>query len=133
MKEDVSGIRRFEDSKHDGIVITEANIGDLPKSYLGKKHFNVSEVHPVERLPKEFVGRENQHCGSHQFLVVDFLDVLSTGKLAPNNVWLAARYNAPGIVAHESAKREGELLKVPDFGMPPKGASYLDPLSELAE
>jgi hypothetical protein len=41
-----------------------------------------------------------------------------SGKLPPNHVWAAARYCAPGIVAHESAKREGELMKVPDFGEP---------------
>jgi len=34
-------------------------------------------------------------------------------------VWAAARYCLPGIVAHESAKRNGELLDVPDLGDPP--------------
>jgi hypothetical protein len=37
-----------------------------------------------------------------------------------NQVWDAARYAVPGILAHESAVRGGELLEVPDFGDPPK-------------
>jgi len=85
----------------------------------------VSEIHPVERLPKEFVGLPNGHYGSHQFLVDDFVRSVVQGKLAPNHVWAAARYTAPGIIAHESAKREGELLKIPDFGKPPANSEYI--------
>jgi hypothetical protein len=35
------------------------------------------------------------------------------------NVWEAARCFVPGIIAHQSALRDGELLKIPDFGPPP--------------
>ncbi len=79
----------------------------------------VSVVHPVERLPSEFIGLPNGHEGSHQFLVLDFIDACLSGKQPPTNVWAAARYCVPGIVAHESAKRGGDLLRVPDFGDPP--------------
>ena len=70
----------------------------------------------MERLPKEFVGLPNGHCGSHQFLVDDFVQACLTGTTPPNNVWQAARYCVPGLVAHESALRGGELLEIPDFG-----------------
>jgi predicted dehydrogenase len=79
----------------------------------------LSKVHPIERLPREFAGHGNGHEGSHQFLVLDFLEAVATGRPPPNNVWMAARYCAPGIVAHESAKREGELMEIPDFGGAP--------------
>lgn len=82
-------------------------------------HTGVSRIHPVERLPREFIGLPNGHNGSHQFLVDDFVRSCVEGTLPPNNVWQAARYMAPGLVAHESAKREGEVLQVPDFGEPP--------------
>jgi len=85
----------------------------------------VSEVHPVERLPREFLGLPNGHYGSHQFLVDDFVRSVVQSKLAPNHVWAAARYTVAGIVAHESAKREGELLKIPDFGAPPADCNYI--------
>mgnify|MGYP001596108494 FL=1 len=71
------------------------------------------------------------HGGTHLFLVNDFVRSVVAGKLSPNHVWQAARYNAPGIVAHESAKRGGELMKVPDFGMPPASWGLSDPAHPL--
>jgi predicted dehydrogenase len=76
----------------------------------------VSKVHPVERLPREFVGLPNGHNGSHQFLVDDFVKACVGGEQPPNNVWMAARYLVPGLIAHESAKKGGVLLEVPDLG-----------------
>src|SRR5947209_4891805 len=80
---------------------------------------NLSPVHPVERLPREFANLPSGHEGSHAFLVDDFVRACVEGTMPPNNVWMAARYALPGIVAHESAGRGGELLEVPDFGDPP--------------
>lgn len=79
-------------------------------------HRGVSEAHPVHLLPKEFAGLPNGHNGSHQFLVHDFVSSCVTGKIPPNNVWMAARYLVPGLIAHESALKGGTLLEVPDFG-----------------
>jgi predicted dehydrogenase len=78
----------------------------------------MSPVHPVDRLPKEFLGQRNGHFGSHQFLVDDFCKSVATGQQPPNHVWAAARYCLPGIIAHESAKREGQPMEVPDLGWP---------------
>ena len=39
-----------------------------------------------------------------------------TGETPPNNVWQAARYLVPGLVAHESAMSGGAQMEVPDFG-----------------
>lgn len=79
----------------------------------------LSKVHDASRLPSAFAGLHNGHEGSHQFLVLDFIEAILSGKPAPNNAWAAARYCLPGIVAHESAKRDGELLKIPDYGDAP--------------
>lgn len=70
------------------------------------------------RLPKTYKLQPNGHEGSHQFLTDDFLTAVAHGSLPTCSIWDAARFNAPGIVAHESAKREGETLLVPDFGNP---------------
>jgi predicted dehydrogenase len=78
----------------------------------------VSAVHPIERLPAQFAGLSNGHYGSHQFLVLDFIEAVTGGRRPPNDVWAAARYCLPGIIAHESAKRGGVLLEIPDFGEP---------------
>ena len=79
----------------------------------------LSSVHPGERLPAAFAGVPTGHQGSHAFLVDDFVQACAAGRMPPNNVWMAARYALPGIVAHESALRGGELLEIPDFGAPP--------------
>ena len=79
-------------------------------------HKGVSKVHPVHLLPQEFVGLGNGHNGSHQFLVHDFVTACVTKETPPNNVWQAARYLVPGLIAHESAMKGGVLMEVPDFG-----------------
>ena len=120
-REDVSDIRVF-----DGVEVTEENLGDLPREYLGKKFLGLSPAQPFWQLPLEFAGVPNGHDGTHLFLVNDFVRSVVAQKLPPNHVWQAARYNAPGIVAHESAKRDGERLSIPDFGMPPADWPVLD-------
>lgn len=90
--------------------------GDMSKVTTADTHSGVSQVHDLARLPKEFIGLPNGHNGSHQFLVDDFVKACVNGALPPSNVWQAARYMAPGLMAHESAKRGGELLEVPDYG-----------------
>lgn len=95
--------------------------GDIMDAKVGgdASFSGVSQVHPVSRLPKEFAGLPNGHCGSHQFLVDDFVKACVSGEQPPNNVWQAARYLVPGLIAHESAKQGGKLLEVPDFGDAP--------------
>ena len=86
----------------------------------------VAPMHDYERLPKQFDGLPNGHGGSHQFLADDFVKMCLRGAHGPLNVWTAARFCAPGIVAHQSALRGGECLDVPDFGMPPEGTVLMD-------
>ena len=79
-------------------------------------HAGASRVHDVDRLPAEFVGLPNGHVGSHQFLVDDFVKACVERVHPPCNAWAAARYMLPGLTAHESAVRGGELLAIPDHG-----------------
>ncbi|HBE02694.1 MAG TPA: hypothetical protein DC049_09490 [Spirochaetia bacterium] len=88
-------------------------------------------MQPYHNLPIEFADVKNGHAGTHAFLVNDFLRSVTGAKLPPTNVWLAARFNAPGLVAHESAQKGGVLMKIPDFGMPPVGSSFLEPEAAL--
>ena len=82
-------------------------------------HQGASKVHDLARLPREYVGLPNGHAGSHQFLIDDFVRGCVDNVQPPNNAWMAARYLVPGLIAHESAQRNGEQLPVPDFGDPP--------------
>ncbi|UKA53952.1 Gfo/Idh/MocA family oxidoreductase [Arthrobacter sp. FW305-BF8] len=79
----------------------------------------LAPVHDSSRLPEEFRGAPNGHEGSHHFLVDDFVTAVNNRTLPPVNAWTAARFTLPGIVAHESARRNGERLPVRDFGDAP--------------
>lgn len=79
-----------------------------------------SRVHDTSRLPAEFAGSHNGHEGSHHFLVDDFVTAVNTRSLPPVNAWVAARFTLPGIVAHQSALRDGERLPIHDFGDAPE-------------
>jgi len=76
-------------------------------------------VQPTARLPREFAGMPNGHNGTHHFLVDDFCRAYDTGKLSPTNIWAVARYNIPGLIAHQSALENGRPMDVPDLGDPP--------------
>lgn len=77
-------------------------------------------IQPSVRLPKEYEELGNGHMASHQFLIDDFCTATYNGTLPTVNAWVAARYTVPGIIAHESMKRDGEPMEVPDFGNPPQ-------------
>lgn len=80
-------------------------------------------VHDRSRIPSALAAQPNGHEGSHHFLVDDFARAVESGALPPVNAWTAARFTLPGIIAHESARRDSERLAVPDFGNAPGAAS----------
>lgn len=86
----------------------------------GEGFYDSVPIQPVERLPEEFKGMENGHNGTHHFLIDDFCRAFETGKLSPTNIWQVARYNIPGLLAHESALQGGVAIDVPDLGEPPE-------------
>jgi len=110
-----------------GLLKVENPRPDEDITVVEESHTGASKVHNVKRLPKEFVGLPNGHLGSHQFLADDFCKAVSANKLPPTHVWASARYCVPGLVAHQSAEREGERLAVPDFGDPPASWEMLEP------
>ncbi|MGG7508840.1 Gfo/Idh/MocA family protein [Plantibacter sp. YIM 135249] len=75
-------------------------------------------IHDRTRIPVELQGLHNGHEGSHHFLVDDFVRAVADGTLPPVNAWTAARFTLPGVIAHESARRGGERLTIPDMGSP---------------
>lgn len=89
---------------------------DEPRS---SEFLGLAPAHHVERLPDGLRGIQTGHAGSHHFLVDDFVRGCLEDRLPPCHIWNSAKWCAPGIVAHESAKRDGENLSVPDFGAPP--------------
>lgn len=71
------------------------------------------------KLPVEFIGLPNGHMASHQFLIHDFCTAAYEGKTPlRNHAWDAARFTIPGLTAHVSALRGGEVMHVFDCGDP---------------
>ncbi len=85
----------------------------------GMALWETSPVQPTHRLPKEFEGLPNRHNGTHHFLIDDFMRAYETGKLSPTNIWQVARFNIPGLLAHQSALNNGQTMDVIDLGDPP--------------
>jgi len=73
-----------------------------------------------ETLPEPLASNLGGHEGSHAYLVHEFVDSIVNEKHPRINVWEAARYCAPGLVAHESALKDGETMKIPDWGDAPE-------------
>ena len=95
----------------------------------GAGFHETSPVQRTELLPESYKELPNGHNGTHQFLIDDFCRAYATGKLSPTNIWAVARYNIPGLVAHQSALAGGELLPVPDLGDPPADWEVLEPIT----
>jgi hypothetical protein len=69
----------------------------------------------TDMLP-EPLRHDSGHEGSHTFLTHEFISALVEGRRPAIDVYEALAYTAPGIVAHRSALKGGEQMKVPDFG-----------------
>ena len=88
-------------------------------------------VHGEERKPADFYKDKDfdsakasekalgGHGGSHAYLAHEFVSAVAENRQPLINAWEAARYMAPGAVAHKSALRDGEWLAVPDWGDAP--------------
>lgn len=75
---------------------------------------------------KDFTPEENDkkvyggHGGSHSYMVHEFVSAVAENRQPVTNAWEAARFMAPGAVAHKSGLRDGEWLSVPDWGDAPR-------------
>lgn len=58
------------------------------------------------------------HGGSHPYLVHEFVESVAQRRRPAINVWESVRYMAMGVAAHQSALKEGESVKVTDWGDP---------------
>ena len=71
----------------------------------------------TDLLP-EPLRHNSGHEGSHTFLTHEFVDALVHGRRPKVDVYEALAYTVPGIVAHQSALKNGELMKIPQFERP---------------
>ena len=57
------------------------------------------------------------HGGSHGYLMSDFVDAILRDRKPVVDVAQALNMTVAGIVAHQSALRDGELMKIPQYVM----------------
>ena len=58
---------------------------------------------------------DSGHDGSHAFLAAEFVNALLDDREPAIDVYESLAMTVPGIVAHDSALRDGEQLSVPSF------------------
>jgi predicted dehydrogenase len=68
----------------------------------------------TEMLP-ERMRHDSGHGGSHTFIAHEFIDCLLKGRRPLVDITAALNFTVPGIVAHQSALKGGESLKIPQF------------------
>ena len=68
----------------------------------------------TDMLP-EPLRHDSGHDGSHTFITHEFIDSLINDRQPEVDIYQAIAFTAPGIVAHHSALKDGELLKIPSF------------------
>ncbi|MFN7138769.1 MAG: Gfo/Idh/MocA family protein [Limisphaerales bacterium] len=74
------------------------------------------EVHwwKTDMLP-EPLRHPSGHEGSHTFITHEFIDSIVNNRKPLVDVYEAVAYTAPGIVAHQSALKGGQQMKIPSF------------------
>ncbi len=103
----------------DTLDINDPSLADVAPALRDSFISGHARIHDTSRLPVEMAGAHNGHEGSHHFLVDDFVSSVNNRTVPTVNAWAAARFTLPGIVAHQSALRDGERLRIADFGDAP--------------
>jgi hypothetical protein len=66
----------------------------------------------------ELLRHNSGHEGSHTFLTHEFVDAIGHDRAPAIDVYESLAYTVCGLVAHNSALKEGELLKIPQYNKP---------------
>jgi hypothetical protein len=85
----------------------------------GRQPWNVAQYWKTDRLP-ERMRHASGHGGSAVFISAEFINALVENREPTIDVYESLAMTAPGIVAHQSALKAGEQLKVPSFDPEPK-------------
>ncbi|AHM60841.1 oxidoreductase domain-containing protein [Flammeovirgaceae bacterium 311] len=79
------------------------------------QHFTTRGVYDSDEHQHLSFTQGAGHGGSHPHLVHAFLNALVTGEAPYPNARQSANITCVGILAHESAKKGGEIIRLPDF------------------
>ncbi|MCS6951632.1 MAG: Gfo/Idh/MocA family oxidoreductase [Bryobacterales bacterium] len=110
----------------EGTPNTVVRIAKEGKTVLDANGYPVGEVtiekfdppDHFEKLPPSMRVKTG-HGNSHTFLTHEFVRSIVEDRHPSVNIWEAIAYTLPGIVAHQSALRGGEPMKIRDYGRAP--------------
>lgn len=83
-------------------------------SFYGKFE-GLEEIAPIKRPPLPPGVSAGGHGGSHGYLMNEFVTAILQNRLPIVDIASALNMTVAGIVAHQSALKDGELLKIPQF------------------
>ena len=86
-----------------------------PFSILGKDAPKWDDVPKYRHLLPKPMRHDSGHGGSHVFLTHEFVAALVEEREPAIDIYESLAMNVPGIIAHQSALKGGEQLKVPSF------------------
>jgi predicted dehydrogenase len=87
-----------------------------PEGVVNRSAYNQPDH--FERLP-EPMRVKTGHGNSHTFLTHEFVRAIIEDRHPAVNAWEAVAYTLPGIIAHRSALKGGECMKIRDYGAAP--------------
>lgn len=93
---------------------TEKDSGGFERALPSFENFTIPEWWATDLLPAP-LRHNSGHDGSHTFITHEFIDAILHQRRPAVDIYEALAYTAPGIVAHQSALKGGERLKVPSF------------------
>ena len=92
----------------------ETDSGGFARQLPEYEKYEQPEWWNTDMLPAP-LRHNSGHEGSHTFLTHEFVDALVKGRQPAVSVYEALAYTAPGIIAHQSALKDGMQMKIPSF------------------
>ena len=116
--ENMSFISSPTESSEHTIVRSVDTVGKDDAGFQIKSNVTEKYLQPkwwkTDLLPKS-LRHDSGHDGSHVFITHEFIDAIINKRKPTVNVYEALAYTAPGIIAHQSALKNGEYMKIPNF------------------
>ncbi len=81
-------------------------------------HGLMEEFPDISRPPLPSGVPEGGHGGSHGHLAQEFISAIIENREPLVNIYEALSLTVPGIIAHQSALKDGERLKIPQYNRP---------------
>jgi predicted dehydrogenase len=96
----------------DGKTVIDSN--GYPEGVVQREAFQIPNH--FDKLP-ESMRVKTGHGNSHTFLTHEFVQAIVEDRHPAVNIWEAIAYTLPGIMAHQSALKGGERVKIRDYGV----------------